>query len=125
MHPGVQRAVEILAGARAPDRRALEDEQRDRQERDRGHLLVHVLGDGIDRSVRHEDDHERGRDEAERERDRHAGEHGEEGCAAVEKADRQRAHAAPWRGTSRPHSLATTWSRSWTLNRNMPTVISE
>src|SRR5262249_8573375 len=54
VQPGVQRAIEVLARARAADRRALEDEKRNRKECNRRHLLIDVLRDRIDRRGRHE-----------------------------------------------------------------------
>ena len=51
MHPGVHRRVQVLAGARLADRRALQDEQRDRQQRDAGHLLVDVLRHRVERGA--------------------------------------------------------------------------
>ena len=52
VQPGMQRRIEILAGARLADRHAFQDEQRDRQQRDRGHFLVDVLRHRIERGVR-------------------------------------------------------------------------
>ena len=70
MQPGMQRRIQVLAGAGAADRSALENEQRDRQQRDRGHFLVDVLGNGIERGRGHVDAHEHHGDRAQRERDR-------------------------------------------------------
>ena len=72
MQPRMQRRIQILAGAGPADRGALEDEQRDRQQRDRGHFLVDVLRHGIERGRGHVDAHEHHGDRAQRKRDRHA-----------------------------------------------------
>ena len=86
VQPRVQGVVQVLASTRLADRGALEDEQRDRQQRDAGQLLVDVLRDGIERRGRHEHQHEHGRDAAQREGDRHAGEQGDDGGGPVEEA---------------------------------------
>ena len=100
MQPGMQRRIEVLAGAGLADRRTLEDEQRDRQQRDRGHFLVDVLRHGIERGGRHVDRHEHDRDRAERERDRHAREHRDQGREPVADANAKDGHrrAAPVKG---------------------------
>ena len=92
MQPGVQRRVQILAGAGFADRSALQDEQRDRQQRDRGHFLVDVLRHGIERGRGHVDAHEHHRDRAQRERDRHARKHRKQGGEAVTDANSQHGH---------------------------------
>src|SRR4051794_28415535 len=121
MHPGMQRAIEILPGARAPDGGALEDEQRNRQQRDRRHLLVNVLGDGIDRRCRHERDHEQRRHRAERKRDRHSGKHHQQCRGAVEQPDRQHRHGVPSCRRKKP----ITCSSNWMLSSVIPVVINE
>ncbi len=114
-HPRVHRRIEVLAGRRLADRRALEDEERDRQQRDARHLLVDVLRDGVERRRRHEEVHEGDRDRAERERDRHAGEHHDERRDAVRDPDREFAHVstspAPLCLTSRPMLAAGSGAR--------------
>ena len=100
LHPGVQRAIEILARRRAADGGTFQDEQRNGQERDRGHFLVDVLRDGIDRTARHEHDHEQGRGGPERKRDGHAGEHHQKGHAAVQQTNRQDRHGMGLRRSS-------------------------
>ena len=92
VQPGMQRRVEILAGARFADRRALEDEQRDRQQRDRRHFLVDVLRHGIERGRRHVDRHEHHRDRAQRERDRHARKHRHQRRDAVADSNSEYGH---------------------------------
>src|SRR4029078_745542 len=92
MHPHVDRCVEVLARARAANGRPLEDKQRDRQKRDRGHLLVNVLGDGIDRGLGHEKDHEQGGNRPERKGDGHAGEHRNQCRGPIKEADGEDAH---------------------------------
>ena len=72
MQPGMQRRIEILTGARLADRRPLEDEQRDREQRDRGHFLVDVLRHGIQRCRGHEDRHEDDSDSTQGKGDGHA-----------------------------------------------------
>src|SRR5690242_8452745 len=118
----MKRAIKILPRARTADCSAFKDEKRDRQQRDRRHFLVDVLRNRIHRRRRHECDHENRRHGAEGERDRHAGKHDQQRGAAIEKPDRQDAHAgfffqrAMWLATCR---------RSWKLSRTMPQVINE
>ena len=97
VQPGMQRRIEVLAGAGLADRRALQDEKRDRQQRDRGHFLVDVLGHGIERCRGHVDAHEHHRDGTERERDRHARKHRKQGRDTVADANSKYGHrrAAP------------------------------
>jgi hypothetical protein len=121
MHPGVNGRIEVRPGAGPADRRALEDEERDRQESDRRHLLIDVLRDGIDRSGRYYGDHEHGRDRAQRGGDRPAGEHNEKRGAAVEEPDGRGRHSGALDGISaRRICIASCTARS-----AMPTVISE
>ena len=97
MQPGMQRRIQILSRAGFADRRALQDEQRDRQQRDRGHFLVDVLRHGIERGRGHVDAHEHHRDRAQRKRDRHAREHRKQGGKPVADANSKHGHrrAAP------------------------------
>jgi hypothetical protein len=82
----MQGGIEILAGARAADGGALQDEQRDRQQGDRGHFLVHILRHRIERGAGHEGDHEQYRHGAQCEGDRQPDEQGEQGGAAIEQS---------------------------------------
>lgn len=95
VHPGVQRRIEILPRPRLADGRALQDEERDRQEGDGSHLLIDVLRHRIEGGGRHEADHEQHRHRAQRKRDGHAEEHGAEGGPAIEEADESRALVPP------------------------------
>ncbi len=118
MQPGVQRRIQILPGARFADRRALQDEERDRQQRDRGHFLVDVLGHGIERGGGHVDAHEHHRDRAERKRDRHAREHRKQGGQPVTDANSNDRHRR-----ALPVSGMTICSRICTHNSVMPAAI--
>ncbi len=119
MHPRMQGQVQVLSGARFSDGGALEDEQRDGQERDRRHFLVNVLRHRIERRRGHEEQHEHERDAAEGESDRHAREHRDERRTGIEKSDGERAHArrAPVRATA-------ICSAIWTDSSVMPAAIS-
>ena len=75
LHPRMHRQIQVAAGVGAADRGPLENEQRDRQQRDARHFLVHVLGHGIERCSRHEDVHEGHGYDAQCKCDRHAGKH--------------------------------------------------
>src|SRR5216683_5352560 len=119
MQPGMERRVEIAAGARLADRRAFEDEERDGEERDARHLLIDVLRDGGDRGAGHEEQHEPDRDGAQRKGDRHAREESDERRAAIEKADREEAHQR-----SAGESCANTCSTSCATSTLIPAVIS-
>jgi hypothetical protein len=118
MQPGMQRHIEVLPGARSPDRGTLQDEQRDRQQRDRGHFLVDIFGHGIERGMRHINAHEHHRDRAQREGDRHARKHRKQGSEAVTDSNPQYAHrrAAPLEGVM-------SWSNSCTQSSVMPMAI--
>jgi len=120
VHPDMQGGIEILAGPRLADRRTLEDEQGDRQQGDRGHFLVDVLGDHVERGRRHEPHHEDQGDGAEREGDRHAGEHHAERGPGIEQADIERAHRAALRS-----SPAAIWANSCRVSSAMPIIITE
>src|SRR5262249_18801363 len=109
------------ARGRASDRRAFQYEQRNRQQGDGGHFLVNVLSNRVDGTLWHEDDHEQGRHRTERECDRHAEEHHEQGSAAIKQADRQQAHRARLQRLT----SSTTWSRIWMESSAMPIVMSE
>jgi hypothetical protein len=113
-HPDMQRRIEILAGTAAAYRGAFEDEERDREQGDRGHFLVDILRHRIERCRRHEDDHENGRHQAQCEGDRHAGEHGDQCGPAIEQADGQDAHVR-----------RTTCTRICSVSSDMPSAIIE
>ncbi len=94
VQPGVDRRIQVFAGRRLADGRALQDKQRYRQQRDRGHFLVYVLGDGIERAGRHAEVHEAGRHHAQRKGDRHPGEHHHQSDGAVQGTQGQVTHRA-------------------------------
>src|SRR5262249_5725423 len=87
-------------------------------QRDRGHLLVDILRDGIEGGRGHIDAHENHRDRAERERDWHSGKHRKQGGDGVTDANSKHGHRrfVPVRGMI-------TCSRICTHNSVMPTAI--
>ena len=119
VHPGMNCRIEVGAGARFADRRALQNEQRNRQQSNVGDLLVDVLGDGIERCGGHEQGHEDDGDPAQREGDRHAGKHNEQGADAVENAEGGDAH----RRLFSPQKCTRICNRICKDSSVMPTVI--
>ena len=117
LHPCVHREIEVPAGVGPSDRRSLQDEERNRQERDARHLLVDVLRHGVERGRRHEEIHEQNRDEAERERDRHPRKHHDKCDDPEKQAQRKDAHR------SRQAKCAATCSSNWTTSSVMPDAI--
>jgi hypothetical protein len=92
MHPSVQRQIKIGTGTGFPDCGALQDKKRDREQRDARHLLINVLGDGIERRARHEEIHEDDSHRSQGKGNRHAREHYEQCDNTVQDTNGSFAH---------------------------------
>ncbi len=114
----MQRTVEVLSRLRLADRGPLQDEERNRKQRDRGHFLVNVQRHRIERCAWHEEIHEDDGHRAEGQRNRHARCHDGKCGAAIHHSDSKRAHLL-----LHPSIADTSWSAICSVSSVMPSAI--